>query len=184
MRRFTASAQPRVALFGAGVVDGQKNLGYLVAERLIEAGVGVRCLQRPQQRGAGMGVGRGSSASASPPRLPPGAEEHLGDATNPADVAAACEGATVAVSTLTPPPTAPGFADSLVRMTGCVVDGARRTLVDGAAYGGSGKRRIVLTGGAGVMRRSDGAFVTDTLPGSVIKMLLPIYDAFFVAHKR
>ena len=46
MRRFTASAQPRVALFGAGVVDGQKNLGYLVAERLIEAGVGVRCLQR------------------------------------------------------------------------------------------------------------------------------------------
>lgn len=175
MRRARTLLQPRVALFGAGVVDGQKNLGYLVAERLIESGVGVRCLQRPQ---------RGGCARSAPPRLPPGAFELLGDATNPTDVAAACEGATVAVSTLTPPPVAPGFADSLVRMTGCVVDGARRTLVDGEAYGGPGKRRIVLTGGAGVMRRSDGAFVTDTLPGSIVKLLLPIYDAFFVAHKR
>lgn len=37
--------------------------------------------------------------------------------------------------------------------------------------------RLVVVGGAGVMGRSNGCFVTDTLPGSAVKQLLPIYGA-------
>lgn len=35
--------------------------------------------------------------------------------------------------------------------------------------------RLVVVGGAGVMARSSGAFVTETLPGSAVQRLLPIY---------
>lgn len=37
--------------------------------------------------------------------------------------------------------------------------------------------RLIVVGGAGVMARSTGAFVTETLPGSAVQRVLPIYGA-------
>ena len=108
----------------------------------------------------------------------------VGDACDPAASQDVVHGADVVISMLTPLPTDHSFIDSHVDLTSTVV---RATTIEQARRKGedatpSGPRLIVV-GGAGVMSRSSGEFVTDTLPGAMVKRVLPIYGSFFEAHK-
>mmetsp|Transcript_65296 Transcript_65296/g.128184 ORF Transcript_65296/g.128184 Transcript_65296/m.128184 type:complete len:342 (+) Transcript_65296:71-1096(+) len=168
---------PRVALFGAG-----GSLGNQVLPLLRASGCSTRVLIR-----------------GSAQRLDTSVRDCVdtvivGDARNADDVEECCDGADVVVSMLTPRPTDPNFISLHVECTAAVIAAAKAT----------GVKRLLVIGGAGVMDRSnsqsiDGvlgnegnhssegrrpSFVTETLPGYLVKKALPIYGDFFEAHKQ
>ena len=136
----------------------------------------------------------------------------VGDALHDPDaVREACSGANAVVSMLTPAPWNPRFVKLLTGCTEnivrSVVEETTSSAAGAAAVGAAnaaaaaaadddaaspppsssssssrGVERLVLIGGAGVMSRSSGAFVTETLPGTAVGKVLPIYGDFFEAH--
>ena len=140
-------------------------------------------------------------------RLPAAVREKVsrvvvGDALRDPDVVReACFGANAVVSMLSPAPSHPRFVELLTGCTENIVRSiAEKTTFSAAAAAAAdaaaspspspspsssgGVERLVLIGGAGVMSRSSGAFVTETLPGTAIGKVLPIYGDFFEAHIR
>lgn len=97
----------------------------------------------------------------------------VGDCFNVNDCKKVCKDIDIVVSTITPPPTSKNFVNDLVSGTKNIIEAAKN----------SGVKQVIIVGGAGAMKRTNGKFVMDTHPGTFLRMV-PIYHYFSQAHKQ